>query len=205
MVAPFGAGMGALLWRAAGRPALMRARVALRKWKLDDLATTPIARSRAGAIAKIAGRVEVVNELMEAPLTADSGVASLTLVEVINKTRNGPVSTLYVRDERVSDFIVRDATGTALVRARGAHIVTVARARPAPDADRQRQWLRRWHARDHFLGIGRTLAFFESTLAPGAEVVVLGTCVERSGGGGEGPYREQEEPSITLDRVTIDW
>lgn len=78
-----------------------------------------------------------------------------------------------------------------------------------PDVDRKSRWMRRSRARDRFLGLERKLHFFEAALTPGADVTVLGTCVERRGGG-DGPYREQSDVTITIDaprhgRVIVDW
>jgi hypothetical protein len=196
------------LWRVGGRPSWRRARVDARKRKLDRVATAPIAAAQTGTILKIAGRVEAVGELMEAPLTGATGVATLTSVDIVEQKYKS-VPTLYVRDERVDDFLVRDDSGVALVRGRRACLVAPPRPVFVPDAERQRRWLRRWHAHDRFLGFPRTLSFFEAALAPGAEVVVLGKCVERSGAG-EGPYRDGSEVTIILDApergyVIVDW
>jgi hypothetical protein len=77
------------------------------------------------------------------------------------------------------------------------------------DVERKSRWMRRWHAHDQFLGLERKLQFSEASLMPGAEVMVVGKCVERRGSG-DGPYREQSDVTITIDApehgcVIVDW
>ncbi|HEY1585880.1 MAG TPA: hypothetical protein VGH63_09355 [Polyangia bacterium] len=194
------------MWLGHVRAMLLQLRVDLRKRKIARFASTPIAESRPGIVVKIVGRAEAAGELVEAPLTAASAVASVTCLGIIGRRSDPP--TAYVRDEQINDFIVRDPSGAALIRVRRACVVTIPSVVPTPDVDRKSRWMRRWRARDRFLGLERKLQFSEAALAVGAEVKVLGTCVERHGG--DGPYREQSDATITIDAaeggvVIVDW
>jgi hypothetical protein len=191
------------LWRLIGRHQWADARVHFRRLKIRRTATTPVAQCVAGTIVKITGRIEAVAALTEAPLTARAAVATLTCLDVVDGRKDSP--THYVRDQRIDDFIVRDDSGSALVRARRAQIVTDLVAF-TPDEARKQQWMRRWRAHERFLGVfARPLRYYEVAAEPGATVSALGTCVERSGADGHGPYREAAEATITIDAVILDW
>ena len=194
---------GAAAWAALGRPELMRARVAWRKQKLERAHTTAIAKCTTAGIVKISGRVEAIGALLEAPLTARSGVATLTTLDIFERRNGGDVAVPYVRDEAVSDFIVRDDSGSALVRGARAKIVATPRAVVAPEEERKQPWMRRLRASEGVLP--RTLWFAEAALEPGADVTVLGRCIERGGGGDDGPYRDSGEATIVLEALVIDW
>jgi hypothetical protein len=178
-----------------------------RRLRLERTPVHSIRNATVGSVVKIAGKVEAVEPLIEAPLSARSGVAYVARADLIYSPQRGMrAAAAYRGEKRAQDFLVRDATGVALVRVAGADIIAEPPIIDCAD-DRKSRWLRRRHGHARFLGlVRRELRFFETVLVPGAEVVVLGRCAASSPIDGDGPYRDGGEPSITLDgRVLLCW
>lgn len=192
---------------AAVRPKVRQARNEYLAWRLRRAEATPIADARRGSVVKIVGRVEAVEPLVEAPLTATPGVAMVTSVDLDIGRRDSPALTPFLREEQAYDFVVRDGSGVA--RVRGPRARVVAEPKPIAASTRTDDWLKRHSIRKRFLWMPREMRFNEAVLEPGFEVTVLGLCVD-GGAHDDGPYRDGSAASITIDaprrgRVLIDW
>jgi hypothetical protein len=181
----------------------------LYRWRrrVMKMPVTPIAKVSEGAIVKICGQIELVGqqEPLEAPLSGRRVVAFAASVEIVEERSAGPpVITPYRRQAEAEDVTVRDATGSALVRAHRVQLIGRRNAPITPTADRQQRWLRANRGRERFLFKRRELRYNEATLAPGDAVVVLGHCVERRGADG-GPYRGAAETNIVIEAPARDW
>jgi len=184
-------------------------RDARRRRRLDRPSTS-IADARPGSVIKIVGRAEAVEGLVEAPLSGRSAIAFVTRVHIHSSTREADGVHLYRDEKRAQDFLVRDATGVALVRAAHADVVAGSYDFGIRDG-REERWLRTRGGHSRFLGIAkRHLQFSEAALIPGGEVVVLGRCAIRSEAGTDGPYRDSGAPTITIEapaggKVLLSW
>lgn len=151
------------------------------KRRLKTRPSTPIAEAKEGALVKITGKLaRAGSAALEAPLTARPCVGYV--IEVKERTQSGANAnwTTIVTREDVVEFVVQDATGRALVKAVGAHLVLVRdghlRSGALGDhAERAHAFLlEQGTPSENVLRMKKSVRYEEGVLEPGEEVSVLG-------------------------------
>ncbi|MCB9592197.1 MAG: hypothetical protein H6719_05655 [Sandaracinaceae bacterium] len=151
------------------------------KRRLKNLESTPIADAPDGSLVKITGKlVRAVDEGLEGPLTGRRCTGYV--IEVKERTYSGANvnwHTIVMQEDAVS-FVVEDATGSALVKAAGAHLVLVRDGHLrsgdlAENSERAEAFLlANGTPSENILRMKKSIRYEEGVLEPGEEVSVLG-------------------------------
>lgn len=162
---------------------LVLSREARDRRRMRDTPVTTIAAAPVGQQVRLQGIIQRHEAEFTAPISQRRGVYYCSRLE---QYRNKSWREL-VREVQEADFILRDASGEALVRVRGArwltgvdHHSTSGTFEPADEA--QSAFLRR-HDRSatNFLGLNRSLRYEECVLEVGSRVSVFATRAPGSG------------------------
>lgn len=151
------------------------------KRRLQSVESTPIGSAAEGALVKVTGALALADHPeLEGPLTGRRCVGYV--VEVKERTQSGAKAnwdTIVMTEDAVT-FIVEDATGRALVRAAGAHLVLVRDGHVhsgalSDHAERTRAFLMRHGTEsENVLRMKKALRYEEGVLEQGEEVSILG-------------------------------
>lgn len=151
------------------------------KRRLKNLESSAIADVQDGALVKITGKLSLGGlQQLDAPLTGRTCVGYV--VEVKERKQSGANAnwiTIITKEDAV-DFVVEDATGKALVKAAGSHLVLVRdghlRSGALSDhSDRGQAFLlAQGTPSENILRMKKSLRYEEGVLEAGEEVSVLG-------------------------------
>lgn len=147
------------------------------------LASTPLAAivdAAPGTTVRLKGAVQRHEGELTAPLSGRKCAYYLALVEEYRSSGKSGRWVEILREEEHVDFVVRDVTGTALVRMDLPHVVVVrdhnTRSGTFDDASPvEAAFLERFaRSSTNFLGLNRSLRYSEGALEFGEEITVLG-------------------------------
>ena len=151
------------------------------KRRLQSVESTPIESAAEGALVKVTGTLSLADHPeLEGPLTGRRCVGYV--VEVKERTQSGAKAnwdTIVMTEDAVA-FVVEDATGRALVKAAGAHLVLVRDGHVhsgalSDHAERAKDFLMRQGTEsENVLRLKKALRYEEGVLEQGEEVSILG-------------------------------
>jgi hypothetical protein len=160
----------------------------------------------AGSVVRIAGRAQLAGTPLEAPLTGRPCAAWEVVVEEFWPMHGAwaPV----VRDARAVDFLLRDATGVALVTVRGGTVTLTPDTRFssgwAPPAPRVAEFLRRYNQPPWGPMGPRSLRCLEGVILDKAKVAAIGVAEwEPDPDGATDPAGYRDSPQRLVVRSSV--
>lgn len=167
------AGVGFGIWWFSSHQIGMR--------RLQQVPTVPIAEAKEGVLVKVTGTLSPVGEAaLEGPLTGRRCVGYV--IEVKERMRSGANvnwETIVTKEDAVT-FAIEDASGSALVKAPGAHLVLVrdghVRSGTVDENSERAQafLMAQGTPSENVLRKKKAFRYEEGVLEPGEEVSVLG-------------------------------
>ncbi|MEZ4338074.1 MAG: GIDE domain-containing protein [Sandaracinaceae bacterium] len=161
------------------------------KRRLQKVLTTPIAEAPEGAWVKVTGTLTFAGEEeLEGPLTGRRCAGYV--IEVKERMRSGANvnwETIITKEDAVA-FVIEDATGKALVKAGGAHLVLVrdghVRSGDVDEHSERAQafLMAQGTPSENVLRKKKAFRYEEGVLEPGEEVSVLGVATWTVGADG---------------------
>jgi hypothetical protein len=154
---------------------------AIVKRKLRKTPSKKISEFENGNIAKVVGRVDCINSPLIAPLSNRKCAYYYIKVEKRVSTGKNSHWKKIIEEEIYNNFIVRDGTGTALIKTDNikSYLVVDAKYRTGlfDDATARLEKYLNTHGHESvgFLGLNKTIRYREAVLELGEQVAVVGS------------------------------